>query len=400
MDPSRPLSPRRAAWQARALAWRARLVPEWHGFGWAPFAWLVYLGFLMIVPVYGLLQGGVSTQTYVLTFASIPPFLWLYFRAFRHQGWPLLPYVLAIGGLGLGLAPFNPFANTYMIYAAAFAPMLGSLRRGLIVLQVLLGLYALQSWWFGFNLFSVAIAVLVGVAVCLGNNQFLQKNKKDAELRLSHEEIGRLARVAERERIGRDLHDLLGHTLSLIALKSELARKLIDRDPVAARAEVVEVERVAREALAQVRRAVTGIRAAAMKPELASARLLLDGAGVRFDYSVAEIELTPAQETCLALVLREAVTNIHRHARAGHAEASLRREHDAAVLTVLDDGCGGAGEHGNGLRGMAERLAALGGELRVVSTPGQGTRVVASVPLPPRSGDDSGVVTPLRRSAA
>ncbi len=72
------------------------------------------------------------------------------------------------------------------------------------MLLVLLGLYALQSWWFELNLFSVAIAVLVGVAVCLGNNQFLQKNKKDAQLRLSHEEIGRLARVAERERVARD----------------------------------------------------------------------------------------------------------------------------------------------------------------------------------------------------
>lgn len=389
----------RQALRTRALAWRARLVPEWLGFGWAPFAWLAYLCFLLIVPVMAALEGRLSPAT-LPSLASIPPFLWLYFRAFHYQGWPVLPYLLAIAALGYALAPVNPFSNAYLIYAAAFAPMLGSLRRGLGVLLLLLGLYALQAWWFGLNQFSVAIAALVGIAVCLGNNQFLLKHKKDAQLRLSHEEIGRLARVAERERIGRDLHDLLGHTLSLIALKSELARKLIDRDPIAARAEVVEVERVAREALAQVRRAVTGIRAAAMKPELASARLLLDGAGVRFDYSVAEIELAPAQETCLALVLREAVTNIHRHARASHAEASLRREHDAAVLTVLDDGCGGAGEHGNGLRGMAERLAALGGELRVVSQPGQGTRVVASVPLPPRSGDDSGVVTPLRRSAA
>jgi two-component system sensor histidine kinase DesK len=399
MTRSRPLSPGRAAWQAWALAWRARLVPEWLGFGWAPFAWLAYLGFLLIPPVGGLIEGRLSPAT-LPTLASIPPFLWLYFRAFHYQGWKVLPYMLALAALCFALAPINPFSNAYMIYAAAFAPMLGSLRRGLGVLLLLLGLYALQGWWFQLNLFSVAIASLVGIAVCLGNNQFLEKHKKDAQLRLSHEEVSRLAQVAERERIGRDLHDLLGHTLSLIALKSELARKLIDRDPVAARAEVVEVERVAREALAQVRRAVTGIRAAAMKPELASARLLLDGAGVRFDYSMAQIELTPAQETCLALVLREAVTNIHRHARAEQAEASLRREQDAAVLTVLDDGCGGAGEHGNGLRGMAERLAALGGELRVVSTPGQGTRVVASVPLPPASGDDSGVVTPLRRSAA
>ncbi|MFA7542546.1 MAG: sensor histidine kinase, partial [Lysobacterales bacterium] len=225
------------------------------------------------------------------------------------------------------------------------------------------------------------IAGLVGIPVCIGNHHWLLKQNKDAALRLSNQEVRRLAQVAERERISRDLHDLLGHTLSLIALKAELARRLVDRDPQAAGEHIAEVERVARSALSQVRRAVTGIRAATLPPELAAARLLLEAGGTAFDYSLADIELSPVQETCLALVLRETVTNIHRHARARQVEAGLRREGDDVLLSVSDDGIGGVLEQGNGLRGMAERLAALSGSLRVDSPPGRGTRLVARLPL-------------------
>jgi len=384
------------SWQQWALAWRARLVPETLDLGWTPFYWLGYLGFLFI-PV---LFGWIDWRGIVITVSTVPPFLWLYFRAMHCTERTVLLPILGIAALAYLLVPFNQFANTYMIFVAASAAFLGSLPLALATFGLLLGLFALEIWLLGLTMFTAVIALLVGTAVCAGNYQWRQKHRKDAELRLSHEEIRRLAQLAERERIGRDLHDLLGHTLSLIALKSELARKLMDRDPVAAGAEIAEVERVARDALAQVRRAVTGIRAAAIRPELASARLLLDGAGVQFDYSVADITLAPAQETCLALVLREAVTNIHRHARAGRVEASLRRERDSAVFTIIDDGCGGASDPGNGLRGMGERLRALGGELRIVSPRGEGTRLVASLPVAPQSNDTGDNVTPLRRSAA
>jgi two-component system sensor histidine kinase DesK len=384
--------------QAVALRWRARLVPDALLLGWTPFYWLGYLGFLFIPPLFG----WIDLRAVVISVATIPPFLWLYFRMYRSigSGSSMVLPILGTAALAYALLPFNMFANTYMIFVASAAAFLGRLPVALATFGVLLAIFTLETWWLEQQLFGAVIAALVGTAVCAGNYQWLQKHRKDAELRLSHEEIRRLAQVAERERIGRDLHDLLGHTLSLIALKSELASKLMERDPVAARVEIAEVERVAREALAQVRRAVTGIRAAAIRPELASARMLLDGAGVDFQYSVADIELTSSQETCLALVLREAVTNIHRHAHAHRVEASLRRERDTAVLTVIDDGRGGSIEPGNGLRGMDERLRALGGELRVVSSAGEGTRVVASIPVAPAVPDDAGKVTPLHRSAA
>ena len=126
----------------------------------------------------------------------------------------------------------------------------------------------------------------------------------------------RLATLAERERIGRDLHDLLGHTLSVVALKSELARKLIDRDLDAARAEIGEVERVARDALSQVRHAVSGIRSTALGAELLAATALLEAQGVKVKCETENVKLTHDRETALALSLREAATNIRRHSGA------------------------------------------------------------------------------------
>jgi two-component system sensor histidine kinase DesK len=161
-----------------------------------------------------------------------------------------------------------------------------------------------------------------------------------------------------------------------------LAKRLLDRDPQAARREIAEVERVAREALAQVRSAVTGIRAAALVSELASAHLLLESAGVAFDYRAPESTLPADIETALALVLREAVTNIQRHARATQAQVEFALEGDRACMRVRDDGRGGIGAQGNGLTGMRERIETMGGTLAIHSERGHGTKLEIVLPLP------------------
>jgi len=214
------------------------------------------------------------------------------------------------------------------------------------------------------------------------NINFLRKQERAAELRLSHDEVRRLATTAERERLGRDLHDLLGHTLSLIALKSELANKLFDRDAASAKREMADVERIARDALAQVRRAVTGIRAAGLAAELASAKLLLQSNGVHLECEIADVCLPVEVETALAMSLREAVTNIQRHARAAHVRIVLEAARQAVILRVEDDGRGGAIVPGNGLAGMRERLAAIGAQLQVDSQRGRGTVLKVTAPLP------------------
>jgi two-component system sensor histidine kinase DesK len=204
--------------------------------------------------------------------------------------------------------------------------------------------------------------------------------EKEAALQLSHDEVRRLAATAERERIGRDLHDLLGHTLSLITLKLELSRKLFDRDAEAARREVEEAEKVARHALAEVRSAVTGIRATDLAAELASVRLLLESSRVRLDYQLPAMSLTVEIERGLSLIMREAATNIARHAQASQASMIVSVEAGQVRLEITDNGRGGISEDGNGLSGMRERARSMGGCLSIDSPRGHGTRLVIVVP--------------------
>ena len=348
--------------------------------GWAPLWSLLYLGFLFM-------NFSPRPHWLGLTLASIPVFLPLYFLAQLRTGQRRLAYALAVAMLGYLLLPQNTGANTYLIYAGA---MLGASGVGLrVLLKWIVAaalVFAFEAWLLGwpdqYIGLSTAITAMLMVAIGAANHFHHEKHLRQAELKLSHDEVRRLAALAERERIGRDLHDLLGHTLSLITLKSELAVKLFDRDALAARREIVDVERIARDALGQVRRAVTGIRTAGLAAELASARLLLESGDVRLHYSFAPAGLPPEVESVLALTLREAITNIQRHAQASQARVDIEVDAGEARLTILDNGIGGVIVPGNGLSGMQERLALLDGRLEVESTRGRGTRLRASMPLP------------------
>jgi len=268
-----------------------------------------------------------------------------------------------------------------VIYAGVMISTLEPRRRAIRSLLALLLGFAAVSQLSGFAPLMTALAALT-CAVISGLTYFQRQNgRRDAALRLSHEEVRRLAAMAERERIGRDLHDLLGHTLSLIAIKSELADKLFERDPLRARDELRETQQIAREALAQVRSAVTGIRATGLAAELASSRLMLETSGIVLNEQRDELLLSADLEDALAMVLREAVTNVQRHARAHAAWFSLRRDGSGIDMQLRDDGRGGEIRPGNGLRGMRERLAAFGGTLQIRSSASAGTCVQVRVPL-------------------
>ncbi len=337
------------------------------------------------------------------TSISVPVFLLLYFIGYLRPQRQIVFSALAMAVLGYVVMPWNHSGGTsYIIYACAYLAFFGSIRQSIAAMLGVLGVFALlaylQHWPWGI---TAAMGMIAG-SVGGGNLAYRLNAQKDAALRLSHDEVRKLAATAERERIGRDLHDLLGHTLSLIALKSELARKLFERDPQAARREIADVERIARDALAQVRHAVSGIRAAALAGEVASARLLLECANVRFKYDGFDAELPIECETCLALALREAITNIQRHAHATYASAELAVDGEVVQLCVRDNGHGIGGREGNGLSGMRERVAALGGWLRIESQQAGGTLLTLRLPLhrhaavTPEVADVEVVSVPLR----
>jgi two-component system sensor histidine kinase DesK len=187
-----------------------------------------------------------------------------------------------------------------------------------------------------------------------------------------------LAKVAERERIARDLHDVLGHTLSVIILKSELAQKLIDLDPARAKAELREVEETSREALAEVRNTIRGYRVNNIETELSRAKAALQTAGVEVNTQYSALKLNPAHESVLALVVREAVTNVVRHAGARKCALRLASVNGDCLLEISDDGRGGEAVEGNGIRGMRERIEALGGTLERDSS--HGTKLTIRIP--------------------
>lgn len=370
----------------RLLRWRAKLVPDELQQGWVPFYNLGYLIFLFL-PLFFRSAGRENAFGYLPgmvlpTLLTVAVFLYLYFRAYRGSTRVVFTSMLGVAALGYLLLPVNAFANTYAIYAIGLAASIGGslLWKFAWAMAILLGLFA-GVVFLNYPAFMLAITSIIAISVFFGNYFFIEKARKSAELKLSHEEVRRLAALAERERIGRDLHDLLGHTLSLIALKSELAGKLLDRDLLAARREIDEVTKVARDSLSQVRRAVTGIRAAGLGAELASAKLLLESAGVGFRYTLAEEPLPPEVETVLALCVREAVTNIHRHAHASLASVEFSVANSLVSLHIKDDGRGSAFVPGNGLIGMRERIEALGGRLRIDSKSGQGTHLLAELPI-------------------
>lgn len=346
---------------------------------WFPLLMLGWSVWIFVTPLY---EAQYFPHWLWPTVASYAVFLCLYWHAYYRGRRHLLACALGIAGLGFVVTPFNPGAQGYLIYACAFLAFCGSSRVALAWMVGVLAAYVVVWLLVGWPYIFLLSTVMVGLMIGLLNLLMLQKARADSALRLSHEEVRRLAATAERERIGRDLHDLLGHTLSLVALKADLAGRLLERDGAAARREIDEVARISREALAQVRRAVTGIRSAELAAELASAHLLLETEGIVMTYTLADTPLPPELETVLALTVREAVTNVQRHAQARRVTVALTCERGQVQLLISDDGRGGDILPGNGLRGMRERLQALGGDLRIDVQRGQGTQLRAWLPLP------------------
>jgi two-component system sensor histidine kinase DesK len=207
----------------------------------------------------------------------------------------------------------------------------------------------------------------------------MQRRQDMRELLMAQEEVEQLAKIAERERIARDLHDVLGHTLSVIVLKSELAAKLAEKDPARAAQEIRDVERISRDALSQVRSTVRGYQSRGLLAEVEQAKTALTAAGVQTQCDFGAPKLPAAQEGVLALALREAVTNVIRHAKATSCYLTLRQENGSCRLQIKDDGCGSASAEGVGLSGMRQRVESLGGQLqREISS---GTCLTITLPM-------------------
>ncbi|HEV2622611.1 MAG TPA: sensor histidine kinase [Frateuria sp.] len=317
------------------------------------------------------------------TLLAVPVYVYFYSRVYLGPLGRLEWHATGIAGVGLALWCYNPVGYVPMMMAGILLAYVPSWRRWLLGVAGITVLALAKAALFGDKLPLAAGVGLAGLFGGFSNLLYMRTLRQDAELRLSQSEVRRLATLAERERIGRDLHDLLGHTLSLVALKSELARRLALAEPARAQREMEEVERVARHALTEVRAAVTGMRRSDLAAELVSARLMLEASGVALEGELPErADLPEHIEAPLALVLREAVTNIHRHARASRARVAIAIGDHGIDMQIGDNGRGGLAAHGNGVSGMRERVRALGGTLSIDSPLRRGAVLSLHVPLP------------------
>jgi two-component system sensor histidine kinase DesK len=275
--------------------------------------------------------------------------------------WSLLfYYVVAIGGLRLP-RPWNFISVPVTALTAGVAATLG-------------GGNSSAAWGQSLGLLGIGAAM-----VAMG--EIMRSNR---ELHEARAELAGLAVADERARFARDLHDLLGHSLSVIALKAQLAQRRLPDDPETAAADVADIEAVTREALREVRQAVSGYRRPQLDAEMDGARTALDAAGIETTIERPAVELPAEVEAALAWTVREAATNVIRHSGATHSTIRLVPALGQATVEVIDDGrgCNGAAGNGSGLLGLQERVREAGGRLEAgPREDGPGFRVRAVVPI-------------------
>ncbi len=345
--------------------------------GWSPLLWMLYLGFFFIDPV----VSHAALRIWLLDALGATVFLCLYFGLFAIENPRAIVHIGGMVLLGLLYQPINGGACTFFIFAAAMLPFCVDSKTAAVVGLATVGaIGGIEGLLLHVNNWVLFYSALFPMIIGAGNTFFAERNRMNRKLRKANEEIEHLAKVAERERIARDLHDVLGHTLSVITLKSELAGKLIDRDPERAGKEIREVEEISRQALSEVRDAIRGYRAKGLAAELAQAKTTLETAGLTVQCDAAATMKIPAmQESVLSLAVREAVTNVVRHARARNCRMRLDQQNGSCRLEIYDDGLGGSSTDGNGLRGMRERVEMLGGTLE--RTNHSGTTLTITLPL-------------------
>jgi len=367
-----------------------------------------FLAYLLLYPLPWLSRPP-GTLDVVASLLGVAAFLPLYLRGFGRSDGRALGGGLAVAAIGLALQPFGGIWGVFVVYACGLlGGVLPRRRAGVALVAVALAV-AMLVLWRGLPLWDWLPTLFFGgmtATISLYSTAYTAQNEALAAAR---DEARRLAVVAERERIARDLHDLLGHTLTAVAVKADLAGRLLDTHPAElakARAEIEDIRRTARSALADVRAAVTGMRSTRLAHELAAARRALDSAGIAFSVQGVPPALPEPVETALAFVLLEGVTNVVRHAQArqcrvdfGVAEGAvtlLMRDSPQAAEALPTHGAqvpaaatptprpaqpGASPAEGHGIAGMRQRLAEVGGTLALRFGP-EGGSLLARVPLP------------------
>ena len=333
-----------------------------------------------------LLLLGLFAATFISSFAILPRLRRFGTPATRAvwpaAGWGIVVAVAVVvlgAALGTGItAVLGPEHLPVFVYVAVMSMFLlpgiwGPVVVGALIVGTVIAQLVIPGWTVDH---SVQFQIFVGGLAMWGVVQIIKRNR---ELDAAHQEIARLAVDEERNRFARDMHDIVGHSLTVIAVKAELAGRLVRRDPDRAEAEINDVERLSREALGEVRTAVAGYRDVTLSAELANARTALSAAGIDADLPSAIDDVPTERRELFGWVVREGVTNVVRHSGASRCWVRI----SPSMVTVSDDGApaslASTVDGGHGLVGLRERAEAVGGSLRVGRSPEGGFALTVTV---------------------
>ncbi|HWO98074.1 MAG TPA: sensor histidine kinase [Bacillus sp. (in: firmicutes)] len=354
--------------------------------GISPYIWVI----LCILPFYFIFQSSSTIKIIVGTFLTILFFI-LYRIAFTSKGWPVYLWTFLL--IGISFTATNLFS--YVYFAFFLAHFIGNIKDRIAFMT--LYFVHLISTCVSINysivlqqplfLKQLPFVIIIWISVILV--PFSIRNRKERgqleeKLEDANKRISELVKLEERQRIARDLHDTLGQKLSLIGLKSDLARKLIAKDPEQARNELKDVQQTARTALNEVRKMVSSMRGIRLKDEIVRVKQILKAARIDFvsnqEFTLTNVSLLT--ENILSMCLKEAVNNVVKHSGASTCSISVEQSENETALIVQDDGVFNGLEdcfaRGHGLNGMKERLEFVNGSLDIITE--GGTTLIIKVP--------------------
>ncbi|OIJ14055.1 sensor histidine kinase [Anaerobacillus arseniciselenatis] len=365
--------------------------------GLSPYVWIVFY----ILPFYFIFQTSATAHT-VFGIVMVVGFFICYVLSFISKGW--LVYFWTSIQIAISTAMSLKFGYIYFFLFLAF--FIGNLknRTAFIILYIILLITTLSSIYVGFVtvhnrvlVTQLPFVVLSLMAVILLPVSTYNKNKEgvlQGQLEDANKRISELVKLEERQRISRDLHDTLGQKLSLIGLKSDLASKLVHKNPNLARQEIKDVQKTARIALKEVREMVTEMRGTKLEDEIYRVKQILNAAKINFvlEESPKASNISLIVENVVSMCIKEAINNVVKHSQATSCSLIIEQSTTEFLVKVIDNGIGISRPHndlsGNGLQGMKERLEFVNGSLEVISK--QGTTLVIKVPIASKQTEKEG----------